>query len=314
MIKKKLIFTTVFFLIFLYAKNSIGLENKILFKINNDIIITSIDIYNEINYLKAVNKELVKIDEIRIMEIAKNSLINRYIKKKEISKFTDNLFLEDKYLNSYIERVYKNLNFSSLNEFELYIEQYELDIEDIKQKVSLEIIWNDLIFSKFSKSIKIDKEDIKKSLEVNKSKINIEFLLSEIIFQISENSYFEEKTKLIENDIMIKGFKNAALIHSISSSAQTNNGEIGWINENSLNEEIKEQLKKLKIGEHTQPIVIPGGFIILRIDDIKKIEINDSDIDKKVNEIAEKKITEQLNNYSNIYFDKIKKEYKINEK
>ena len=66
----------------------------------------------------------------------------------------------------------------------------------------------------------------------------------------------------------------------------------------------------LKINQHTDPIIIPGGFLILKINDIKEIE-KKIDIEQELDKIVKKKTDEQLTNYSNIYFNKIKKSTQI---
>ena len=303
----------IFFLFTLLCKNTLSLENKILFTVDNDII-TSIDIYNEINYLKALNKNLEKLEKNKIFEIAKNSLINEIIKTKELSKYSDKLVIDDKYLIPFITNIYDGLDIISLEAFTNYLSFFNVDLEIVKKKISLEIIWNDLIFSKFSKNIKIDKDDIRNKLKNDSSRSVKEFLLSEIVFKVPENSDLKTQEIIINNIINEKGFENAALIHSISGTAQKNSGLIGWINENSLNLEIKKKLENLEIGNHTTPILIPGGFLILKINNIRIIENEKFDINKKVEEIIKIKTTEQLNNFSSIYFDKIKQEYKINAK
>ena len=49
-------------------------ENKILVKVNNQII-TSLDIMSEIKYLETINNDLKKFDNSKIIDIAKKSLI-----------------------------------------------------------------------------------------------------------------------------------------------------------------------------------------------------------------------------------------------
>ena len=108
--------------------------------------------------------------------------------------------------------------------------------------------------------------------------------------------------------------KNAVLIHSVADSKQNNGGEIGWLNEESLNPKIKDKVKKLNIGEHSDLISIPGGYLIIRVDKIEKIKKNQSNIDNEINKIVLNKTNEQLNNFSNMYYNKIKNEFSINEK
>ena len=310
-LKKKMF---IYILIIFFNISSIhSLENKILFRVNNEII-TSIDLYNEKNYLIALNKDIKRLEENKILEIAKNSLIKEKIITKEILKYTDKLEIEEQYLNNIIEGIYKKQNLYSFEDFVDYLKNNNLSIEYLKKRISIEIIWNDLIVAKFSSKIKIDSDKIKAELTNEENLKSREYFLSEIVFNNPLNSNFDEKIQKIENDIKEKGFKNAVLIHSISNSSTKNSGEIGWVNENSLNFEIRSILRNLNISDHTKPITVPGGFLILRIDDIRIVENNNFNIDKKLEEIVRSKRNEQLNNYSNIYYNKIRKDHQINEK
>ena len=60
-------------------KHSYGLENKILFKIENEII-TTIDIFEEIKFLKKFNQETNNLSETELFEISKNSIMKEKIK------------------------------------------------------------------------------------------------------------------------------------------------------------------------------------------------------------------------------------------
>ena len=56
--------------IFLLSTKVIALENKIILKVNNEII-TSMDVKKEINYLKVFNKNINKLKSDEIFLIAK---------------------------------------------------------------------------------------------------------------------------------------------------------------------------------------------------------------------------------------------------
>ena len=79
-----------------------------------------------------------------------------------------------------------------------------------------------------------------------------------------------------------------------------------------MSSKIKKRVKKIKIGNYTKPIVIPGGFLILKIEDIREVN-NNSDLNSEINKIVKEKTNEQLNQFSNIYFNKVKKDVVINE-
>ena len=124
--KKKFL---MYFLIFLFSFNNLfSLENKILLKIDNDII-TTIDLYNETNYLLALNKELKNLEKKNIYEIAKNSLIKEKIKTKEILKYTKNLQIDEKFLSDFIRSIYTNQNLNSYESFINYLNKFEVSIE-----------------------------------------------------------------------------------------------------------------------------------------------------------------------------------------
>jgi len=170
-------------------------------------------------------------------------------------------------------------------------------------------MWSELIFKKFSKNIKINKKLIRN--EISKKKTQEEFLISEIVFNVKDKDDLNMKINLIKREIMNTNFYRAAIIYSISETS-VDGGKIGWIKENSLSVKIKNELKKIKIGEITKPIQIPGGFIILKIEDKKETALK-LDIDKEIESVVKRKTNEQLNQFSNIYFNKIQKNISINE-
>ena len=72
------------FLINLKQANSI--ENKILYKVNNEII-TNQDIILEEKYLTVLNLNLKNIEKSKLNDIAKNSIIKEKIKEIELKKY-----------------------------------------------------------------------------------------------------------------------------------------------------------------------------------------------------------------------------------
>ena len=131
------------------------------------------------------------------------------------------------------------------------------------------------------------------------------------IFNVSKKSEFEKKYEKILKDIELTGFKNAALIHSVSDSASVG-GYIGWIKENNLNENIKNKVSNLKIGEFSKPILTSSGFLIIKVEDEKKYEI-DFNLDREIKNLIQFKTNEQLNQFSRLYFNKVKKDIIFNE-
>ena len=298
----------IIFLLSFHASNLIAYENKIIVKVNNEII-TSIDIENEINYLKILNPQVNNLDKNKLINIAKNSLIRERIKIITLLNVVEEIKVQDEYLNEIIKSSYEKLGLNTLDQYKKYLENNQLKIEYIKNKISVEAIWNELIYKKFNSKVVINKDKIINEVKDNS---DIKMLLSEIVFQVKNKNDLERKYNEIKNDIQSEGFENAALIHSISNSASSG-GKIGWINKNSLNEIFNDALLDLKIGEYSRPILTQAGFVIIRINDIKKDKSNEQSIEKKVDTLIQIKTNQQLNQFSNIYLNKIKKDLVINE-
>ena len=275
-------FKKLYILIFFFVLNSNlnAIENKIVLKIDEEIV-TSIDVKAEENYLKALNPGIKNLSSEKLNNIAKNSLIKEKIKKKEILKYIENIKLNDNYLDQLIEQRYSRLNLRNTDQFSIYLKTYEIDINTIKEKISIEALWNQLIYQKFSKNLKINIEELEKELIEKFKKDEKNFLLSEIVFNINNNENLNAKYSEIIKNIQEENFETTALIYSISDSSNIG-GKIGWIKEKSLNKKIKDQINNLKINDISKPISTPNGYLILKIDDIKFIKNEyDKDIELK---------------------------------
>ena len=299
----------ILFIFFLSNKNSLAIENKIILKVNNEII-TSVDVFNEAKYLKTLNKNLKNISDKEIIKLAKNSLLREKIKIIELSKYPE-VSVNKEYLENIIKTIYTNLGLINKKQFLNYLSKYNIDIKVVEQKLSNEALWNQLIFEKFKDKIKINKDKIKKEI-VSLKKYSTTYNLNEILYNVKKKDEQEKIFLEIQESIKLNGFENTASLFSVSESSKTG-GKIGWINEGSINKEILKRLVKLEVGEFTQPIQTPAGFLILNLVDKKKRE-QVFNIDEELSLRVKNLQNQQLNQFSNIYFNKIKKDIKINEK
>lgn len=304
-------FFTLFLLLnFFFLSDLYSIENKIILKIENEII-TSLDIANEISYLEALNPNIKNLEKDKLNEIAKNSLIRENIKRNELLKYIEEIKLDQKFLSKLIKERYSRLNLTNKDEFLSYLKNYNVNIKIIENKISLEALWNQLIYQKFSSKVKINRDDLLKEIDADLSLGEKNFLLSEIVFKLENKKDLNKKYLEIKKEILEVGFENAALTYSISESSNLG-GKLGWIKESSLNKIIKNNLDKLDKNEITNPIFSPNGYIVLKIDDIKFTKKN-YDKKKLLDNLIISRTNQQLNQYSNIYFNKIKKDTNINE-
>ena len=306
---KKLILIYLTFIFFIYSSSSLSIENKILVKIDNQII-TSLDVKNEYKYLIALNPNLKNSKKEDIFQLSKRSIINERIKKIEIEKNFNNPQIPEKLLDRILQSVYLKIGIENINDFKKYLAINDIDFENVKNKLEIEALWNELILIKFSSKVNINEKNLRKKIQQN-NKFSKSYLLSEISFEVSNLNDLDSKYTEISDVINNKGFDFAALKYSVSATSKVG-GKLDWINENSLNKQIKNEIKDLKINDFTKPINVSSGFLILKINDIKntQIEVNLEDELKKLINFEK---NNQLNQYSKIYFNKVKKNLQIDE-
>ena len=306
---KKIILLYLGLFFFIFNTNSNSIENKILVKIENEII-TSIDIDNEYKYLLALNPSMKNLNKDDIIKFSKKSIIQEKIKKIEIKKNFNNPDIPPEFLEQILRNVYSRIGIENLENFKKYLINKNINFKDVKNKLVIEALWNELIMIKFSSKIKINEKKLKKKINDNNKFIK-SYLLSEISFEVSNLKDLENKFTEISNAINNSGFDFAALKYSVSATSNFG-GKLDWINENSLNKKIKDAIKNLKINEFTKPINVSGGFLILQINDIKNIQI-EVNVEEELKKITNFEKNNQLNQYSKIYFNKIKKNLQIDE-
>ena len=283
-------------------------ENKILLKVNNELI-TTIDILNEINYLKSINKNINNLENRKIIEIARNSLIKDKIKKIALKSIVKKMEISDDDFKRILISNYSNTGFTKIDEIFKHIEKYNVKPELIRNKMTVNAIWSQFIYNKYSKNIKIDTNKLRQNIQRNENQT--EYLLSEIVFDLEKKQTINEKFNIIKNAIEKNGFENTALIYSISETS-TSGGNIGWVSENSVNKKILKKITEININNFTKPLVIPGGYLILKVNE-KRITEKNIKLEDELKKIIEIKTNEQLNQFSNLFLNKVKKDIIINE-
>ena len=246
-----------------------------------------------------------------MLKLAKRSIIKETIRKSEILKYKE-LDLKNAQINNVLNKIIQNLNFSDLIQFENYLSDFNISIDDIKEKIEIENEWKNLIYARYSKSVKIDKDEfISKIEKISKEESSLEYNLSEIVFSKKQNISMTDQSKKILESIKINGFENTANLYSIADSSKAG-GKIGWVKKNNLSLEINSELENLKINSFSNPIKIGNNYLILKINDIKKVAI-EFDKQKELDRMIVSETSKQLDKFSNIFYNKIKLNSTISE-
>ena len=297
-------------LFFFNISNAVDIQIK--YKINNEII-TNQDIVNEINYLIAMNKNLSDLSREQVKSFAINSVIQEKIKFIELKKSFDLENLSDNAKKVISKNILLKTNTQNKDELIKYLNSFGIKFEEVETKFKIELLWNKFIYDRFNEKVSINKDELKNKINKDlKNNINIfEYNIREILFEVSEKENLNSKLRKIKDTIKSTNFGTAATIYSISNTSNKQ-GEIGWIKETQLSKEILTKIKKLNINEFTEPLIVGNGYLILELNDLRKVK-EKIDVDKELKILVEKEIDRQLNQYSTIYFNKIKKNVLINE-
>ena len=291
---------------FKIANSEVFIKAKI-----NDQIITNIDVKDEKNYLLALNPGLKNLSNEEINRYALDSLINEKIKKIEIEKRFE-ILVNNKMINKIISDLYLGIGMADIKEFESHLKNFDIDMDLVKNKISVEIAWNDFIFNNYNKAILIDEDKIRDKIkELSKKNLVENIFLSEIIFTVNEGENLNSKLNQIKNSINEIGFGETAKIYSVSESRK-NGGKIGWVFKSQLSNKILNEIEKIDIGELTDPITTPGGFILLKISE-KKNELIQIDENEQFKKAVKFEKNRQLTMYSTLQYKRAYNKTLINE-
>ena len=306
--KKTIILVLMLLLLNNYSYSKINLQ--IVMKVN-DQIITTYDLEKERSYLLALNPKLKEIAENDLLKLAKKSIIKEKIRKSEILKYKE-LSLKNAQIDNILNNIIQNLNFSDLTQFENYLSDFNISINDIKEKIEIENEWKNLIYARYSKSIKIDHNFLINKIEkISEEEFSLEYNLSEIVFTKKQNIPLKEQSKKIIESIEINGFENTANLYSLTDSSKAG-GRIGWVKKNNLSVEINSELENLKTNSYTNPIKIGNNYLILKINDMKEVAV-EFDKQKELDRMIMSETSKQLDKFSNIFYNKIKLNSSISE-
>ena len=272
MIKIKKIFISI--LITLVSLSNANAEIKDgLFVVVGNKAITKSDIVNEIKILLLLNNQTYsEKNKDQLSKLAMKTAVKRNIKQIAIERNQIS-----NYNKSDLEKELKKIATTVGTDVETLksiCKSNDLDFEIIKQQVITELLWNSLIFYLYKDRLSINTDEIEEQLKLNQNKsVTRDFSVSEIVIKSVEKDQLNVVINEVLNRIKSDGFETVAMDISISQTS-SKGGKLGWINENQLSEGLKEILYNLKIGEFSNPINIPGGRLILMLNDRKEEAIN----------------------------------------
>ena len=301
-------FKKIFFaLIFLLQSQILfaDISNKIVVTVGN-LPITLYDLKQEVKLLSILNPGKLEDQSVEdLQSLGIESLTIKKIKEQEIKKNQLDNTEDEEFIEYEISRVLKSLNMDK-PALERVFAENQLEIADLKNHILIEIKWNRLVYAIYKNKIKIDEESVNKKVEEYSMEKNSydEYFLSEIIVPVSDSQNPNEVYQKVKSRLLSEKFENVAREISISQTRDAG-GEVGWVSEKTIAEIVIKKIEDLNVGEITNPILIPEGIMIIKLNNKRQIknEINKDLLKKKIILNERDKI---LNTYSKMYLDKLK--------
>jgi len=304
---KKILIITIISLFYLTKSNA---EIKdYLFATIGDKAITHSDIVKEIKIILILSGQSFSENMREELEsVAIRSAVERTVKEIEIEKF-ESLKANETDLDAELNRLAGNLDMDLDTLKSIFIAN-GIDFENVIDQTRTELLWNGLIFELYKNrlSINIDEIDDQLKLIGKKKEIN-EYLLSEILIKSVPKEEMESKIEDIKNKIKTEGFEKVAINLSISETS-SKNGDMGWVSENVISENLKSIIKSIAPGIVSEPILLPMGILFLKVRDKRKIKKN-TNIEEAKNQLVKNEKIKILRMHSLSHFDKLQRSISI---
>ena len=271
--------------------------------------ITQSDIVDEIKIILILNNQSYSEDKRdQLHELAVRQTVKRTIKNIELER--NNFFkFNEEDLQKELNRLASDL-FLDIDTLKNLCESNELDFSKIEDQIKTELYWNSLIFEMYKHNLNINQEEIEDRLRLSQNNNQIdEYLISEIVITKIENDNLDLEIQELKNRIETEGFENVARELSISESA-LKGGDLGWINENIISENIKTKLRETAIGKLSSPVILENGILIFKVRDKRKVKQNIS-LEEIKNELIYAEKSKILNMHSMSHYDKVRRSISI---
>ena len=302
---------TLLIIIFLFASSNLHGEIKDgLFATVGNKAITESDIVKEIKTILILSDQPYSIEKREVLQsVAVRETVKRNIKKIEIAKY-NNISYNEADLSRELIFIAEKAN-ADIETLKIKFSQNGINFSDVIENIKTELKWNSLIYQLYNKRLNINLDEVEEQLKNLSDKKNVnEYLISEIIIKPVSKDELNSEISKINEEIKNYGFEKVAMEKSISDSS-INGGDLGWVSENLISDEFRSKIINTKIGEISDPVLLPEGIVLFKVRDKKTSEkvVNLEDARRQIIDSEKKKI---LNMYSLSHYDTLRRTIAIN--
>ena len=245
-------------------------ETHSIVAVVNDDVITGSDLDKRMRLVMA-SSGLPNTKEIRkkLTGQVLGNLINEQLMMQEAEKY--GLEVDQNEIDDGLAQIAKQNNMNP-DQFMNMLKRVNSDISSMLQQVRAQLAWGKVVQARLRPRVIISERDIDDTIERVRAKIGTtEYLAAEIYLPVNADAKEKQVGKLA-NDLVreIRSGKASffKLAQQFSQAAgAANGGEVGWVNEAQLSEELLQGLKKTKKNHVTSPIKTINGYHILLLRD-----------------------------------------------
>ena len=282
-----------------------SMQNKIVVNVG-DQIISSFELKNKIKSLLFLSNQSLSQENInKAKQKAIQLLIDQKLKNGELKKFEVKATTGGE-VNNYLNNVSSKYN-TNIQGLKKLLKNNDIDFELYEEEIKIEFMWQQFIFNLYKNQINLNNDEIDeelKSIVQNKKNID-EYKLAEIEIFSKDNQNNKSEIQDIKNNINAIGFEDTAVKFSISSSA-LDGGDLGWINSQSLSNKIYKIVKKMSLGDVSEPLFQSNTILFLKLVDKRSLKSSDINLNNLKQKIINSKKNELLSLFSNNHLSKIR--------
>lgn len=238
----------------------------------NDDIISFFDLNARVQFMIAStgapnNPETHK----RFQQQVLKNLIDERLQKQEASK--NNIKVTEQEVKRQLETLEKENNMPK-GGLDAYLQRLNVPRSTLVTQVESNLAWQKLVQRKLRPRLDIGDDEVEETLKRIEANRGLpEQHVAEIFLTVDAPDQEEEVLRNMERLIaeMGKGARFPALARQFSQSATAAaGGDLGWVQQGQLDEQIEEVLKQMPIGAISKPVRTVGGWHLVALVDRRR--------------------------------------------